>query len=89
MKNAITVNLSDYPKQTLPLMEVDLNGTPITHMDMTNIPYLHEASILYNLKERYEGRDGVPYTRTGDIIIAINPYRVRRERNQSFEPENN
>jgi len=75
MKNAITVNLSDYPKQTLPLMEVDLNGTPITHMDMTNIPYLHEASILYNLKERYEGRDGVPYTRTGDIIIAINPYR--------------
>lgn len=31
-----------------------------------------QAAILYNLKARHSR--GVPYTRTGDIIIACNPY---------------
>lgn len=35
---------------------------------LTNI----QAAILYNMKKRH--MDGNPYTRTGDIIIAINPF---------------
>lgn len=33
---------------------------------------LPQAAILYNLKSRH--LKGKPYTRTGDIIIAVNPY---------------
>jgi myosin-5 len=33
---------------------------------------LVQAAILYNLKAR--NAQGVPYTRTGDIVIAVNPY---------------
>jgi len=36
------------------------------------LPFLHEAAILYNLKKRH--LDNFPYTRTGDIIIAVNPF---------------
>ena len=43
-------------------------GTP----DMIRLNYLHEPAILYNLKQRFE--NGFPYTYTGDITIAINPY---------------
>jgi myosin-5 len=39
---------------------------------MVNLPFLHEAGLLYNLKERHGS--GKPYTRTGDIIIAVNPF---------------
>ena len=35
-------------------------------------PFYFKAAILYNLKSRHIG--GRPYTRTGDIIIAVNPY---------------
>ena len=31
-----------------------------------------QAAILYNMKKRHI--EGKPYTRTGDIIIAINPF---------------
>jgi myosin V len=33
---------------------------------------LSQAAILYNLKSRHV--KGKPYTRTGDIVIAVNPY---------------
>lgn len=36
-----------------------------------------QAGILYNLKERHAS--GKPYTRTGDIIIAVNPYQWFKE----------
>lgn len=71
----IIIDLNTYPHQTLPLQDVDENGKLILREDMCEIPYLHEASILYNLKGRFEGKEGVPYTRVGDIIISINPYR--------------
>lgn len=41
--------------------------------DLTDLKYLHEAAILYNLKERYETKE-LPYTRSGDLIISINPF---------------
>ena len=68
----VTVSLKDYPHQVLPLQNVDANGNLIEFADMVKLPYLHEAGILYNLKKRHE--DGKPYTRTGDIVIAVNPF---------------
>ncbi|CAI5732667.1 unnamed protein product [Hyaloperonospora brassicae] len=40
--------------------------------DMTALNYLHEAAILYNVKTRFLQQ--LPYTYTGDICIAVNPY---------------
>ena len=68
----ITVNLKDYPHKVLPLQNVDANGNLVEFSDMVKLPYLHEAGILYNLKKRHAM--GNPYTRTGDIIIAVNPF---------------
>ena len=73
---AITsVDLSTYPNQTLPLQEVDEYGRRVVHADLTDMQYLHEAGILYNLKDRYCGGDQChPYTRAGSVVIAMNPY---------------
>ena len=63
------VNLKDYPRQELPLQ----NGKrSLGKRDMADLPFLHEAAILYNLKQRHF--DQQPYTRVGDIIIAMNPF---------------
>ncbi|TMW62157.1 hypothetical protein Poli38472_009650 [Pythium oligandrum] len=40
--------------------------------DMVNLNYLHEPAILYNLKQRFFRQ--IPYTYTGPICIAVNPY---------------
>ncbi|KAJ0410843.1 hypothetical protein ATCC90586_007879 [Pythium insidiosum] len=40
--------------------------------DMITIDHLHEASILYNLRHRFFLK--LPYTYTGKICIAVNPY---------------
>ena len=40
--------------------------------DMTSLNYLHEPSILDNLRRRH--KSDLPYTYTGEIVIAINPY---------------
>mmetsp|Transcript_19546 Transcript_19546/g.25216 ORF Transcript_19546/g.25216 Transcript_19546/m.25216 type:complete len:1148 (+) Transcript_19546:87-3530(+) len=66
------INLKDYAHKVLPLQNVDNNNRLLAFADMIHLPYLHEAAILYNLKERHGG--GNPYTRTGDIIIAVNPF---------------
>lgn len=66
------VDLKQYTANVLPLQNVDDNGDLIEFPDMVELPYLHEAGILYNLKSRH--MKGKPYTRTGDIVIAINPF---------------
>ncbi|GAX24125.1 hypothetical protein FisN_9Hh378 [Fistulifera solaris] len=66
------VKLKEYEGGTLPMANVDKAGVLTLKEDMVDLPFLHEAAILYNLKERH--RQGFPYTRTGDIVIAINPY---------------
>lgn len=67
------VKLSDYAGNELPLQNVDdETGELLGKSDMADLPHLHEAAILYNLKDRH--RRGVPYTRVGDIVVAVNPY---------------
>jgi len=66
------VDLSDYNKGVLPMQNVDEGGNPLCFPDMVELPFLHEAGILYNLKQRH--LEDFPYTRTGDIIIAVNPF---------------
>lgn len=67
-----TVNLKDYHAHVLPLQNCDNGGNLMEFADMVKLPYLHEAGILYNLKKRH--MMGKPYTRTGDIVIAVNPF---------------
>ncbi|CAJ1968786.1 unnamed protein product [Cylindrotheca closterium] len=70
-KNKI-IDVSKYSNQALPLQNVDEDGRLKQVEDMVDLPYLHEAAILYNLKERHI--KSLPYTRTGDIVLACNPY---------------
>ncbi|XP_075156063.1 unconventional myosin 10A isoform X1 [Haematobia irritans] len=42
--------------------------------DMTMLEDLHEASLLWNLRLRYD--KGLIYTFAGSILIAINPYKM-------------
>jgi myosin heavy subunit len=44
--------------------------------DMTALSYLHEPGILFNLRRRFFRC--LPYTYTGDIVVAVNPYRQER-----------
>lgn len=69
-----TVSLKDYPSQALPFQNVDASGKLMEMADMVDLPSLHEAAILYNLRTRH--LDHKPYTRVGDLIIAVNPFKV-------------
>lgn len=44
----------------------------VTKPDMGDLEHLHEAAILFNLKERHFMSK--PYTRVGDIMVAMNPF---------------
>ena len=78
-----TVHLKDYPNKELPLQNIAHHNSkrrtasrthhPIMMVsDMADLPFLHEAAILYNLKERHANK--LPYTRVGDIVVAMNPF---------------
>lgn len=73
-----TIDLDDpanqikYPNRHLPLQNVNSEGELQVVDDMVDLPFLHEAAILFNLKARHV--QSLPYTRTGDIILACNPY---------------
>lgn len=41
--------------------------------DMSNLTYLNDASVLYNLKQRYYAE--LIYTYSGLFCVAINPYK--------------
>lgn len=66
-------NQIKYPNRHLPLQNVNSEGELQVVDDMVDLPFLHEAAILYNLKARHV--QSLPYTRTGDIILACNPYK--------------
>ncbi|KAH9602039.1 hypothetical protein KSS87_016679 [Heliosperma pusillum] len=62
----VAVNTSKvYPK--------DPEAPPSGVDDMTRLAYLHEPGVLDNLKRRYDINE--IYTYTGNILIAVNPFR--------------
>ncbi|KAL9687837.1 hypothetical protein QQ045_032244 [Rhodiola kirilowii] len=62
----ITANASQvYPR------DADLPSGGVE--DMTRLAYLHEPGVLYNLRCRYDMNE--IYTYTGNILIAVNPFR--------------
>eukprot|EP00594_Rhizosolenia_setigera_P000022 CAMPEP_0178941548 /NCGR_PEP_ID=MMETSP0789-20121207/1467_1 /TAXON_ID=3005 /ORGANISM="Rhizosolenia setigera, Strain CCMP 1694" /LENGTH=1365 /DNA_ID=CAMNT_0020620793 /DNA_START=92 /DNA_END=4192 /DNA_ORIENTATION=+ len=68
----LDIKLSEYEGGNLPLQNVKESGEIIEMADMCDLPYLHEAAIVYNLKSRHKAKK--PYTRVGDIVIAVNPF---------------
>jgi hypothetical protein len=61
----IRVSVYDYPNGLLPRRNNQLCR------DMSELPFLHEASILYQIKDRHARQK--PYTRVAEIIVAVNP----------------
>lgn len=56
----------------LPLQNVDAGGNAMVLADMVELPSLTEPAILSNLMARHVKQ--LPYTKIGDIIIAMNPF---------------
>ncbi|KAL7561368.1 hypothetical protein ACA910_001472 [Epithemia clementina (nom. ined.)] len=59
------IELNDYKDRQLPMQ----NETDAP--DMADLRYLNEAAVLYQVKNRHLARK--PYTRVGEIVIAMNP----------------
>jgi myosin-5 len=59
------VELNEYYNDLLPLQ----NDKAVR--DIAELPNLHEAAVLYQIKNRHALKQ--PYTRVGEIIIAVNP----------------
>ncbi|OAY34689.1 myosin-6 isoform X2 [Manihot esculenta] len=51
----------------------DTEAPPCGVDDMTKLAYLHEPGVLQNLRSRYDMNE--IYTYTGNILIAVNPFR--------------
>lgn len=58
-------------ESSLPLQNLGVPENGVE--DMTRLDYLHEPAILFNLRKRFFR--ALPYTYTGEIVIACNPYR--------------
>jgi myosin-5 len=63
------VSIRDLPPsfQSFPLQNTDLSADGVD--DMCSLNYLHEPSILDNLRRRFKSQ--LPYTNTGDICVAV------------------
>jgi myosin heavy subunit len=61
----VQVSAFDYCKGVLPRRNQQLCR------DMADLPYLNEAAILYQIKDRHVRQK--PYTRVAEIIVAVNP----------------
>ena len=62
----------DYENLVLQNTDIPTSGVE----DMVSLNFLHEASILDNLRRRFQSN--LPYTYVGNIICAINPYKWKR-----------
>lgn len=80
-KKVITMRDLCRKVDSLPLQNDGLTAAGVD--DMTILNYLHEASILDNLRRRF--KLSIPYTNTGDICIAVcHLYRVPIQRKYLF-----
>lgn len=61
------VTLDDYRDRVLPMQNKGNRST----RDCADLTHLHEAAILFQIKERH--REQRPYTRVGEIVVAMNP----------------
>jgi len=68
------VELRDYYNHRLPLQNNEsTEHTPCRGGDMAELKHVHEAALLYQVKERHCNLER-PYTRVGgDILVAVNP----------------
>jgi hypothetical protein len=62
----VTVDYKNYAEEELPLQNSQAKR------DMVDLVHLHDAAILYNLQQRHA--DLQPYTRVGEILVAMNPF---------------
>ena len=69
-RKIITMKSLCRPMDVLPLQNDAIGEEGVA--DMISLNYLHEASILDNLRRRFASHH--PYTYTGEICIAVNPY---------------
>ena len=70
--NTQTVNLETIPNGTIQIANVLTHGNPPD--DLITLTHLHEPSVVYSLKQRY--KQDIIYTRTGPILIALNPFKA-------------
>lgn len=70
MDKKIKAIMASNQLETLPYQNENVG--PEGTEDMIALNYLHEPAILYNVKRRFLQK--LPYTYTGDICIAVNPY---------------
>lgn len=61
------IDLNDYHNHQLPIQ----NSKSVR--DIAELPHLHAPAILYQIRARHAAEK--PYTRVGEIIIAVNPCR--------------
>ncbi|KAJ3678582.1 hypothetical protein LUZ60_002385 [Juncus effusus] len=72
----ITVNCSSGKTVNVKISSIfpkDPEASPCGVDDMTRLAYLHEPGVLQNLRSRYDMNQ--IYTYTGEILIAVNPFR--------------
>lgn len=78
MQNTITTNdgtttITSTSTRTSTVQSKLSSSSSSSTRDMADLPHLHEAAILYQIKERH-GQER-PYTRVGEIVVAVNPCR--------------
>ena len=77
----ISVKTTYVPPMILKLGRAEIwarNNTKTTLDDMVYFKHLHEAAIVNNIRARYEAES--IYTRAGEILIVMNPYKLCRDK---------
>jgi hypothetical protein len=74
-----TVSLSPNKSMVVKASSVYARNSKCDLNDMVYFSYLHEAAVLNNVMTRYLRKQ--IYTRAGEILIIMNPYKLIRDKN--------
>ena len=74
-----TVNCHPNKSMVVKASSVYARNTKMDLDDMVYFSYLHEAAVLNNIMIRYLRQQ--IYTRAGEILIIMNPYKLIRDKN--------